>query len=69
MICLSGAVQLPSDAEIIMATLKMRRRQQTAVPLPPSTYAQDLASITSHSGAFSTLTQKSALLVAGNHGV
>ena len=48
---LQCCVQLPSDAEIIMATLKMRRREQTAVPCPPSTYAQDVASITSHSGA------------------
>lgn len=47
----NAAVQLPSDAEIIMATLKMRRREQTAVPNPPSTYAQDVASITSHTGA------------------
>ncbi|KAL3143039.1 hypothetical protein ABBQ38_003315 [Trebouxia sp. C0009 RCD-2024] len=43
-------LELPSDAQIIMATLKMRRREQTAVPCPPSTYAQDVASITSHTG-------------------
>ena len=44
------AVQLPNDAEIIMATLKMKRREQTAVQCPPSTYAQDVATITSHTG-------------------
>lgn len=44
-------MQLPSDAQIIMATLKLRRREQTTVPYPPSTYAQDVASITSHTGA------------------
>lgn len=49
-ICSAIAVQVPSDAEIIMATLKMRRREQTVVPNPPSTYAQDVASITSHTG-------------------
>lgn len=54
-ICSGAAVQVPSDAEIIMATLKMRRREQTAVPSPPSTYAQDVASITSHTGASSRL--------------
>ncbi len=46
-----ACVQLPNDAEIIMATLKMKRHAQTAVPPPPSTYAQDVATITSHTGA------------------
>jgi hypothetical protein len=44
-------MQLPNDTEIIMATLKMKRHAQTAVPPPPSTYAQDVATITSHTGA------------------
>ncbi|KAL0038735.1 hypothetical protein WJX79_005752 [Trebouxia sp. C0005] len=43
-------LELPNDAEIIMATLKMKRHAQTAVPPPPSTYAQDVATITSHTG-------------------
>ncbi|DBA99974.1 TPA: hypothetical protein ACH3X1_013846 [Trebouxia sp. C0004] len=43
-------LELPNDAEIIMATLKMKRHAQTAVPPPPSTYAQDVANITSHTG-------------------
>lgn len=43
-------LELPNDAEIIMATLKMKRREQTAVHCPPSTYAQDVATITSHTG-------------------
>ena len=42
--------QVPNDAEIIMATLKMKRRALTAIPPPPSTYAQDVAAITSHTG-------------------
>lgn len=46
-----ACMQLPNDAEIIMATLKMKRHAQTAVPPPPSTYAQDVATITSHTGA------------------
>ena len=44
-------MQLPNDAELIMATLNMKRHAQTAVPPPPSTYAQDVATITSHTGA------------------
>ena len=46
-----ACMQLPNDAEIIMATLNMKRHAQTAVPPPPSTYAQDVATITSHTGA------------------
>ena len=48
-VCCCG-VQLPSDAEVIMATLKMKRQEQTAVPLPPSTYAEDVATITRQAG-------------------
>ena len=43
-------LQIPSDAEIVMATMKVKRREQTALPNPPSTYASDIASITSLTG-------------------
>jgi protein-L-isoaspartate O-methyltransferase len=39
-------LEVPSDAEIVLATLKMERKERTAVPLPPSTFQQDVCSIT-----------------------
>ena len=44
-------VQVPSDADIIMAAVKLKRREQTAVAPAPSTYAEDVATITSSTGA------------------
>ena len=38
---------MPSDADIIMAGVKLKRREQTAVVPAPSTYAEDVATITS----------------------
>ena len=46
-------LQIPSDAEVVMASMKMKRREQTAIQRPPSTYAQDVASITSLTGLHS----------------
>lgn len=43
-------LEVPSDADIIMAGVKLKRREQTAVAPAPSTYAEDVATITSSKG-------------------
>ena len=37
---------MPSDSEMLLATLKMERKAQLAVPPLPSTFAVDVAAIT-----------------------
>ena len=39
-------VQVPSDAEMLLSTIKMERKAQLAIPPLPSTFAADVAAIT-----------------------
>ena len=45
-----AALQVPSDTEIVLAQLRMERRARTSVPVPPSTFAEDVAGITGQPG-------------------
>ncbi|KAK9807068.1 hypothetical protein WJX72_012529 [[Myrmecia] bisecta] len=44
-----GDLEIPSRAEVLVATLDLERRQKTALPMPPSTFASDISSITGSS--------------------
>lgn len=39
-------MQVPSDAEMLLSTIKMERKAQLAIPPLPSTFAADVAAIT-----------------------
>lgn len=47
-----AALQVPSDTDIVLAQLRMERRARTSVPVPPSTFAEDVAGITGQPQAF-----------------
>ncbi|EIE27207.1 PCMT-domain-containing protein [Coccomyxa subellipsoidea C-169] len=54
--------QVPSDAEMLLSTIKMERRAQLAIPPLPSTFAADVAAITGSPGtsAGSCMSEQSA---------
>eukprot|EP00891_Asterochloris_glomerata_P002710 jgi/Astpho2/2710/fgenesh1_pg.00050_%23_25_t len=47
-------LEVPSDTDIVLAQLRMERRARTSVPVPPSTFAEDVAGITGFSGSSGT---------------
>lgn len=53
-----AAVQVPSDAEMLLSRIKMERRSQLAIPPLPSTFAADVAAITGAAPNVSTMSKK-----------
>ena len=53
-----AAVQVPSDAEMLLSRIKMERRSQLAIPPLPSTFAADVAAITGAAPNVSIISQK-----------